>query len=551
MVRNMFFCSENNDMLTMLCIPSNGCSSGSVRLYIGDDLSATFVSDAPKGWKYDLPLIPYHDYRLEIEDTEIPYAYIFPDNSSVISHGICFLDFSGERLYRSNEFKEAYDQKCRNQFHFSTIRNWMNDPNGLCCYKGQYHMFYQMNPFSMKWGNMYWGHAVSNDLINWRHLPIAMTPQFELKYDENHKGGAYSGCAFIENDIMKLYFTRSISKYVRDSTTREYQAEAICDGVNVSGERIIIPSSPGNPLNDFNFRDPKVVEIDGLEVMLIASTYNGICSVLAYTKRDNEWVFSAVMLQDPDATDCASFECANFAEDSSGYCAIIVSLQDRPRSEGKRRRMRAYIGKRDGLHISPEKIQEIDFGTGSYALQMFNCAYGIIAFSWIVDAYNELRPGMSWSNGAISLPLVCNVRKEGLQILPFQGLKVLEGEIVGEVSSSSYVWRIRFCGKSEFRLIFAESSDMQIGLEFREGRLEFIYGFRNQAVPVELSSSCSSIANLVIYVDRAVVEVFANDGMVYGTKPYFIDNPVRFASAVFSDSAQVELNEIRMLKGIW
>src|SRR5688500_19702883 len=66
----------------------------------------------------------------------------------------------------------------RPRFHFTPERNWMNDPNGMVYYDGEYHLFYQYNPFGDKWGHMSWGHAVSRDLVRWEHLPVAL-------YEEN------------------------------------------------------------------------------------------------------------------------------------------------------------------------------------------------------------------------------------------------------------------------------------------------------------------------------------------------------------------------------
>ena len=75
----------------------------------------------------------------------------------------------------------TYHEPYRPQFHFSPAQNWMNDPNGLIFYKGQYHLFFQYNPSGTTWGNIEWGHAVSTDLVHWKELPIAI-PQDSSEY---------------------------------------------------------------------------------------------------------------------------------------------------------------------------------------------------------------------------------------------------------------------------------------------------------------------------------------------------------------------------------
>ena len=91
-------------------------------------------------------------------------------------------------------------------FHFTPIKNWMNDPNGLCYYKGKYHLFYQHNPENLYWGNMTWGHATSDDLFNWEHLPYAISPDIPEDID-----GCFSGSGFVKDDELQTISTTLLS----------------------------------------------------------------------------------------------------------------------------------------------------------------------------------------------------------------------------------------------------------------------------------------------------------------------------------------------------
>ncbi|MDN4865696.1 GH32 C-terminal domain-containing protein [Priestia megaterium] len=143
-----------------------------------------------------------------------------------------------------------YQEEYRNQFHFSPEVNWMNDPNGMIYYKGEYHLFYQYNPYGTTWGNLHWGHAVSKDLVHWKQLPIALSP------DEN--GDIFSGSAVIDwhntagfgKEAMIAVFTHSGSKgqvqsiaYSNDKgrTWKKYKGNPV------------MPNPPGP-----DWRDPKV-----------------------------------------------------------------------------------------------------------------------------------------------------------------------------------------------------------------------------------------------------------------------------------------------------
>jgi len=108
--------------------------------------------------------------------------------------------------------EDFHKEKYRPQFHFTTRRGWINDPNGLVYYKGEYHMYYQHNPVALPWGNMTWGHAVSKDMVHWKEMPKVLFP--------NPTGTCFSGAAFIDrknelglktgdDDVLVMFYLRT------------------------------------------------------------------------------------------------------------------------------------------------------------------------------------------------------------------------------------------------------------------------------------------------------------------------------------------------------
>ena len=150
-----------------------------------------------------------------------------------------------------------YQEPFRPQFHFTPERNWMNDPNGMVYHDGEYHLFYQYNPFGDKWGHMSWGHAVSRDLVHWKHLPVALAEEGDLRI--------YSGSAVVDFANSSGFGTDGpplVAIYTghrEESSTRPRVEDQRLAYSNDRGRTWT--HYPGNPVLDIglpDFRDPKV-----------------------------------------------------------------------------------------------------------------------------------------------------------------------------------------------------------------------------------------------------------------------------------------------------
>jgi fructan beta-fructosidase len=166
-----------------------------------------------------------------------------------------------QKAEKNESAVKAYQEPYRLQFHFSPAANWMNDPNGMVYYDGEYHLFYQYYPDSTVWGPMHWGHAVSGDLVHWQHLPIALYP--------DSLGYIFSGSAVMDlnntsglgepgKPAMIAIFTYHNHK-LSDQGRTDYQYQGMAYSLDKGRTWVKYKNNPVLPnpgLKDF--RDPKV-----------------------------------------------------------------------------------------------------------------------------------------------------------------------------------------------------------------------------------------------------------------------------------------------------
>lgn len=147
----------------------------------------------------------------------------------------------------ADTFDTANREKYRPAFHHTPRYGWMNDPNGMFYKDGRWHLYYQYNPYGSKWQNMTWGHSVSDDLVNWEHLPEAIRP--------NGLGSVFSGSCAVDHDNTAGFGSDAVIALYTSAGTSQMQslASSTDDGLTFN----IYPSNPVLTLES-EARDPKV-----------------------------------------------------------------------------------------------------------------------------------------------------------------------------------------------------------------------------------------------------------------------------------------------------
>ena len=159
----------------------------------------------------------------------------------------------------------------RQQFHLQPPVGWLNDPNGLCVYGGQYHAFFQYGPFDVTGGVKHWGHAVSTDLLHWEPRPVMLYP--DEPFDCH---GAYSGSALVEDGTMYLYYTGNVKHPGDYDYIKQGRGHNVClavsrDGVTLASKQCLLYNKDYPAGLTCHVRDPKVFAYEGKYYMVLGA----------------------------------------------------------------------------------------------------------------------------------------------------------------------------------------------------------------------------------------------------------------------------------------
>ncbi|MDR2563273.1 MAG: DUF4980 domain-containing protein [Prevotellaceae bacterium] len=245
-----------------------------------------------------------------------------------------------------------YRETNRPRYHFTVRRGWNNDPNGLIFYEGEYHLFFQHNPYEREWENMHWGHAVSRDLIHWEELPVALAP-------DKH-GTIFSGSAVIDrNNTAGFGKNAMVAIYTADSPEKQVQCLAYSNDRGRTWTKYA-----ENPIldtkhiwNSKDTRDPKVFRYE-----------SGDYWVMALNERDGHSIYSSKDLKK-----------WTFESHITGFweCPELFQLPVDGKSDNKKWVMYGasgtyMIGSFDGKSFTPESGKYYYTSGSQYAAQTFN-----------------------------------------------------------------------------------------------------------------------------------------------------------------------------------
>lgn len=478
-----------------------------------------------------------------------------------------------------NEATPSGEEAARPIFHFTPPTNWLNDPNGLVYYAGEYHLFYQYHPYSLVWGPMYWGHAVSRDFVTWEHLPIALAPD-EL-------GMIFSGSAVIDwRNTAGFGSEAMVALFTQFADGRQVQSIAFSTDRGRSWTKYARNPVLAQPEERPDFRDPKVFwhgdQNDGYWVMLLAVGQE----IWFYTSPDlKTWAKSGEfgagfgsrggVWETPDL-----FQLPIDGNPDDTRWVLIVSVQDQAPAGGSG--VQYFVGQFDGKSFipgePPETVRWADYGGDFYAAQSWSDAPDgrRVWLAWMNNwSYGADIPATTW-RGAMTVARDITLASDGpgavLVQQPVAELAGLRGKghqwSAYQVEPGTNLLEQVRGGTLEVQATFVvdhATTARSFGLRVRTGAGETTvigYNAEQQALFVDRTSAehratrttalqvvplppRENEISLHLLIDHASVEVFAGGGRVVLTNQVF---PARTSTdlALFAEAGSVALKELRV-----
>lgn len=480
----------------------------------------------------------------------------------------------------ADTFDTANRETYRPAFHHTPRYGWMNDPNGMFYKDGRWHLYYQYNPYGSKWQNMTWGHSVSDDLVNWEHLPEAIRP--------NGLGSVFSGSCAVDHDNTAGFGSDAVIALYTSAGTSQMQslASSTDDGLTFN----IYPSNPVLTLES-EARDPKVFWNDSTKEwnMILAHALDH--EMLIFTSPDmKSWILQSSFGKGLGAQG-GVWECPDLFElpvagtDEKKWVLLCNINPDGPFGGSG---TQYFVGDFDGKTFKADtdaagdvSTKWLDYGKDHYATVTWSDAPDgrRVALGWMSNwQYAADVPTMQFRS-ANTLP-----REMGLfrapdgevyaSSAPSPELEALRGKLAAKVKKTTVGRKARsFALPSEnggiceilmdieaskaktVNIVFSNSQGEKVVMQYdpaaatlsfdrtQSGITDFSEGF--PAVTVTPTHEASGRIALRIFVDRSSMEVFGNDGEFVMTNLVFPRTPYT-ALSVSAEGGNAKVENLRI-----
>jgi fructan beta-fructosidase len=475
-------------------------------------------------------------------------------------------------------YKEAF----RPQFHFSSPLNWINDPNGLVFFDGEFHLFFQHNPIGIRWGHISWGHAISSDLIHWQHLPLAIP-------EENGVMIFSGGCVIDKNNTAgfaeKLGDVPLVAIYTGHAAGRN-QSQNIAYSNDKGRTWKKYENNPVLDLGIKDFRDPQVFWYEPHEKWVMSVVLATEKKIQFYCSTNlKEWKILSSF--GPAGDTSGIWECPDLFEaplkGEPGKTKWVLMHSPAPH-------MQYFVGDFDGTSFTNEnpsaKIYRPDYGPDYYAAIVYkngSMEKSPVSIGWANNwKYAQDIPTTPWRS-AMSLPRVLCLTKMNdewllmqepvpsictLRSAPLLRMKnrVIKKTDILPVKSQHFELdcSIEFTAASTFGLRFFSGTDHDLEVGY-DNTSQTLYMDRSKTGNISFNKTYEKLGryetNLVlnnawlelrVFVDKSIVEVFANNGQVVMTMQVFPDE-TDSGMEIFCEKGKILIKNLTLweIKSIW
>ncbi|WP_422005464.1 glycoside hydrolase family 32 protein [Roseivirga pacifica] len=491
---------------------------------------------------------------------------------------------------------QHYNEPYRPQIHFSPEANWMNDPNGMVYYDGEYHLFYQYYPDSTVWGPMHWGHATSTDMVHWEHLPIALYPD-ELGY-------IFSGSAVIdwnnttgfqkdgEHPPMVAMFTHHLAEGEKAGRD-DYQVQSLAYSLDKGRTWAKYEGNPVIPNPGIkDFRDPKAFWHEETQRWIVI--FAALDRVRIYSSANLiDWTFES-SFGETYGGHGGVWECPDLFKlkvEGTDEEKWVMLLSINPGGANGGSATQYFIGDFDGHSFTAEQPEEaikwLDHGKDNYAgvtwADIPETDGRRLFIGWMSNwEYGQVVPTKKWRS-AMTLPRSLHlIKKENDYVVASRPVKELESieektvqilenntvvaeevETLGIPIKTKVVFDLKNATADKFgvELINGLGEKYLIGYDrAREqffsdrtasGKIDFEERFAKNLHPSPYSTNADDL-KLTIYIDKSSVEVFINDGEFVMTNLVFPNEDFNQA-AIFMTGGDITVKSLNntKLKSIW